>query len=117
MKSPVMNQIGTVFVPVSDVEKARDWYCSILGVEPQGEIQFGHIYVLPMQGTGAVLDSKIYREGEASKVPLFHFNAEDINTAHSFIKEKGAAHQSDIQHDHYFTFQDPDGNTLMVCKC
>lgn len=22
-----------------------------------------------------------------------------------------------IQHEHYFTFKDPDGNHLMVCKC
>jgi len=29
--NPVLNQIGTVFIPVSNIEKARDWYCDILG--------------------------------------------------------------------------------------
>jgi len=30
--NPILNQIGTVFIPVSNIEKARDWYCSLLGI-------------------------------------------------------------------------------------
>lgn len=60
MNSPVLNEIGTVFIPVSNIERARDWYCDLLGVPADDEVQFGHIYVLPMKGSGIVLDSKIY---------------------------------------------------------
>src|SRR5699024_7544734 len=33
MYSPILKQIGTIFIPVSNIEKARDWYCDILGVK------------------------------------------------------------------------------------
>jgi hypothetical protein len=57
--NPITPRIGTVFVPVSDVEAARDWYCRLLGVPADGEILFGHLYVLPVEGTGLVLDSRM----------------------------------------------------------
>jgi catechol 2,3-dioxygenase-like lactoylglutathione lyase family enzyme len=58
--SPIIPRIGTVFVPVRDVEAARDWYCGLLGVPADGEILFGHLYVLPVEGAGLALDSRIY---------------------------------------------------------
>jgi catechol 2,3-dioxygenase-like lactoylglutathione lyase family enzyme len=117
MKSPILNQIGTVFIPVKSLEKARDWYCDILGIEPSGEIQFGHLYVLPMEGTGIVLDSKIYSEDSLFKTPMFHFNTLNIEEAYSFMKNKGVNIVSEIEHGHYFNFKDTDGNLLMICKC
>lgn len=117
MKSPIINQIGAVFIPVRDIEKARDWYCDILGIDPSGEIQFGHIYVLPMVGTGIVLDSKIYSEEKIFKTPMFHFNTENIEESFSFMKDKSVNIVSQIEHGHYFKFKDPDGNLLMICKC
>ncbi|WP_442600234.1 VOC family protein [Neobacillus sp. D3-1R] len=117
MTSPILNQIGTVFIPVSDIEKARNWYCDILALEADGEILFGHLYILPMKGIGIVLDSKIYSEENTIKTPLFHFNSENIEEAYSFLLKKGVPITSEIQHDHYFTIKDPDGNQLMICKC
>ncbi len=38
--NPFLNQIGTVFIPVRDIEKAREWYCDILGLPADGEILF-----------------------------------------------------------------------------
>jgi catechol 2,3-dioxygenase-like lactoylglutathione lyase family enzyme len=117
MKSPILNQIGTVFIPVKDIEKARDWYCDLLGIEAAGEIQFGHLYVIPMEGTGIVLDSKIYSNETIFKSPMFHFNTQNIEEAYSFLKNKGVNGVSEIQHGHYLNFKDPDGNLLMICKC
>ena len=37
MDNPILKQIGTVFIPVSNIEKAIDWYCDILGLETDGE--------------------------------------------------------------------------------
>jgi catechol 2,3-dioxygenase-like lactoylglutathione lyase family enzyme len=117
MNSPIMNQIGTVFIPVRNIEKARDWYCDILGLKVEGEIQFGHLFVIPMEGTDIVLDSKIYAQDKVFTTPAFHFNTENIQEAYRFMREKGVHLISDIQHNHYFNFKDPDGNLLMVCKC
>ncbi|MFD1851330.1 VOC family protein [Oceanobacillus bengalensis] len=117
MSSPILNQIGTVFIPVSNIEKARDWYCEILGLDTKGEIQFGHLYMLPMNGSGIVLDSKIYSKDNVFRTPAFHFNTENIDDAYQFMKEKNVNIITEIRHEHYFNFKDPDGNLLMICKC
>ncbi|WP_400163069.1 VOC family protein [Brevibacillus sp. TJ4] len=118
MKRTISNQIGAVFVPVRDIERARDWYSAILDLPIEGDIQFGHLYCIPMEsGTQLVLDSKIYREESRRETPLFHFNTDDIDAAYADLKEKDVTILTDIEHGHWFTFQDPDGNVLMVCKC
>ncbi len=117
MTRPIKNHVGTIFIPVSDIEKAKDWYCDFLGLPANGEILFDHLYVLPMEGTGIVLDSKIYAEGNIINTPLFHFNTEDIKVAYAYSEKKQIELVTTIQHEHYFTFKDPDGNHLMVCKC
>lgn len=117
MDNPILNQIGTVFIPVSNIEKARDWYCDILGVKTDGIIQFGHLYVLPMEGTGIVLDSKIYSADRVFKTPAFHFNTNNIEDAFHFMKDKDVDLLTQIEHNHYFNFKDPDGNILMICQC
>jgi len=81
MLSPIAPRIGAVFIPVSDIHAARDWYCRLLGLQPDGEVLFGHIYVLPMNGgSGLVLDSKDYA-GPNDRKPLFHFATRDIVAA------------------------------------
>ncbi|MCM3357620.1 MULTISPECIES: VOC family protein [unclassified Psychrobacillus] len=117
MNSPILKQIGTLFIPVRNIEQARDWYCDILGIKVDGDIQYGHLYVLPMEGAGIVLDSKIYSEDSIFKVPAFHFNTKNIEEAFQYMKDKGVNLLTKIEHNHYFNFNDPDGNTLMICKC
>ncbi|WNR43325.1 VOC family protein [Paenibacillus roseipurpureus] len=115
--NPILNQIGTVFIPVSNIEKARDWYCDILGLPVDGEILFGHLYVVPMNGTSIVLDSKIYSEENVFRAPAFHFNTNNIEEAYAFMKSKNVDITTQIEHNHWFNFKDPDGNLLMICKC
>jgi catechol 2,3-dioxygenase-like lactoylglutathione lyase family enzyme len=114
---PIKNEVGTIFIPVKDIEKAREWYCDILGLPADGEVQFGHLYVLPMKGTGIVLDSKIYSEQNIFGAPAFHLNTENIKEAFDFLKSKEVEFATGIEHDHWFNFKDPDGNHIMVCKC
>ena len=115
--NPILNQIGTVFIPVSDIEKARDWYCDILGLPNDGEILFGHLYIIPMIGTGIVLDSRIYSEDAVYQVAAFHLNTNDIEDAYQYMKSKNVEIVTAIEHNQWFNFKDPDGNLLMVCKC
>ncbi|WP_379134320.1 VOC family protein [Paenibacillus sp. sgz500958] len=117
MTSPIMNQIGAVFIPVSDIEKSREWYCRLLGLPQDGEVLFGHLYVVPMEGAGIVLDSKIFTQECILTAPVFHLNTQDIDAAYDFVKHSGAEILTDIEHDHWFNFKDPDGNVLMVCRC
>lgn len=114
MANAVRSDIGGVFVPVSNIEAARDWYCRLLGRSIDGDILFGHLYVLSMEGsTALVLDSKSF-VGPHSNKPLFHFNADDLETARSHVVAMGAEHVSHLTDGAFFTFKDPDGNLLMV---
>ncbi|MBM7583710.1 catechol 2,3-dioxygenase-like lactoylglutathione lyase family enzyme [Bacillus pakistanensis] len=115
--NPIVNEIGTVFIPVSNIERARDWYCDILGLPVDGEVLFGHLYVLPMKGTGMVLDSKIYSKDKIFKAPAFHLNTHNIEDAYKHMKKKKVELITEIEHDQWFNFKDPDGNVLMICKC
>ena len=115
---PILNKIGTIFIPVRNVEEARDWYCDILGLSAVGEILFGHLFIIPTKGdTGIVLDSKIYSKDNLFKTPPFHFNTHDINAAYHFMKDKNVELITGIENDHWFNFKDPYGNHIMVCKC
>ncbi|MEV8041463.1 VOC family protein [Arthrobacter sp. NPDC080082] len=114
--NPVRAEIGAVFVPVSDIAAARDWYCGLLGVPADGEILFGHLYLLPMTGAGLVLDSKIFSPDAVFRAPAFHLNTGDIDAAHRHLTGLGGE-VMDITDGRWFTFRDPDGNLLMVCEC
>ncbi|WP_088043143.1 VOC family protein [Bacillus sp. EAC] len=115
--NPILNQIGTIFIPVSNVEESRNWYCDLLGLPGDGEILYGHLYIVPMNGTGIVLDSKIFAEENVFKTPVFHLNTNDIEKSYEYMKSKNVELVTEIQHNHWFNFKDPDGNLLMVCKC
>lgn len=114
---PILNQIGTVFIPVRNIEQARDWYCNLLGVPNDGEIIYGHLYILPMEGTSIVLDSKIYAEDHVFRVPAFHFNTHNIEEAYRYMQDNKVELITSIEHGHWFNFMDPDGNILMICRC
>ncbi|MCL6604869.1 MAG: VOC family protein [Paenibacillus sp.] len=116
MTSPIMNQIGAVFIPVSDIERSKLWYSKLLGLPIDEEVLFGHLYVVPMEGPGIVLDSKIFTSESVLNTPAFHLNTKDIDAAYDFVKAIGAEILTDIENDHWFNFKDPDGNVLMICR-
>jgi catechol 2,3-dioxygenase-like lactoylglutathione lyase family enzyme len=118
--TPIKPRISGVFVPVRDIEKARDWYNRILGLEG-GEILFGHLYCPVMDGPGLMLDAKAATSFDGKddfptyRVPAFMFATDDINAAYQFMRDNGVELFTGIEHDKWFVFKDPDGNLLMVC--
>lgn len=117
--SIVLNKVGAIFIPVQNIENARDWYCSLLEMEPTYDIIAEHLCCIPLDNNGLniVLDSKIYIKESPIRIPLFHFNTDDIEAAFQYIQDKGIELVSEIEFGHYFSFKDPDGNLLMICKC
>lgn len=120
-KTPIKNQIGGVFVPVRDLEKAREWYSKILGIGG-GEIFFGHIYTAPMKGTaGLMLDTMPKwrnEDGDIStyQAPFIQLLTNDIQASYQFMKENDVELVTEIEDNFYFVIKDPDGNLLMICK-
>lgn len=114
--SQILNEVGAVFIPVKNIHAAKEWYCDLLGLQVEGEIIAGHLYIVPMNGTGLVLDSKIYSTETIFQTPPFHFDTKDIEAAFSFMKERGIELVTNIENGHWFNFKDPDGNVLMICE-
>ena len=118
MSNPIEQAVGAIFVPVSNLERSRDWYCGLLGIPADGEILNGHLYIVPLQnGPGLVLDSKIFSKHTVHEAPLFHFNTQNVQGAYDYVVEKGLNVHSEIEFDHFFNVKDPDGNVIMICKC
>lgn len=118
MNSPIQNHIGAVFVPVSDMERAIDWYSTLLSLPKQKTSHGGAIYTVPMQGeVGLILDAN--QPVQNSSQPLFYLWTEDIRAARAFLEEKGvelASEIEDIGSVSFLAFKDPDQNLLMVCQ-
>ncbi|MCT4782041.1 MULTISPECIES: VOC family protein [Exiguobacterium] len=115
--NPILAEIGTVFIPVRDVATSRDWYCQLFDLAADGDILFGHLYVIPLNGPNLVLDSKIWSEANIIQTPLFHLNTPDIHQAYAHMVQRQIDVLTPIEHDHWFHFKDPDGNVLMMCQC
>ena len=116
--SPIKNQIGSVFVPVSDMQRAIEWYSRLLGQPVKETTYAGKIYDLPLVGeVGLILDG--HKPVQNSSQPLFFFWTADIQAAYDFLKANQVELTSlveDIGSVKTLSFRDPDGNLLMVCQ-
>jgi len=113
--NPLQKQVGGNFIPVSDIYKARDWYCDLFEIPNDGEVYFNHLYVLEMGDVHIILDSKIYAPENVYRVPAIQFVTKDIQAAYTYMKSKNVEIITEIENGHWFNFKDPDGNTLMIC--
>ena len=122
-ESPIQNKVGSIFVPVRDIEKSRDWYCQLLGIAiEECSIINGHLCPLPMQGTGMILDTMPMwggkKPGGAPNIttPAFMLLTNDLEGSYHYAKETGVNLVTSIEHDQWFVMKDPDGNLLMICR-
>ncbi len=124
MVPPFRRKVGGIFIPVSDVHRARAWYKDVLGL-PVGDVQFGHLCCISMDdGVDLLLDQKLTPDGgekdlELGAYPLFMFESENVEESLSRLQERGVRLASYngtiIQNGHWFNFYDSEGNLLMVC--
>ncbi|KKO53430.1 VOC family protein [Paenibacillus sp. DMB20] len=122
-KGPIKNKVGSLFVPVRDIEKSREWYCSLLSI-PMEECSIlnGHLCPLPMEGTEIILDTMPMWGGKEPggapniQTPAFMLLTNDLEASYAFAGETGVELVTGIEHDHWFVIKDPDGNLLMVAR-
>ncbi|MFC5406151.1 VOC family protein [Cohnella soli] len=121
--SPIKNKVGSLFIPVRDIEKSRDWYCRILGLNTADcAILSGHLCPLPMEGTGIILDTMPMWGGQepggapSIETPAFMLMTKDLQGSLDYMKELGVEFVTEIEHDHWFVVKDLDGNKLMICR-
>jgi predicted enzyme related to lactoylglutathione lyase len=117
MDSPIENRIGAVFVPVSDMPRAVEWYSRLLGTPTGESTHGGRIFDVPMQGTGLILDA--HRPVANSSQPLFFLWTQDIDATRRFLLANGVEVIGGVEHVGSVStlrFKDLDGNLLMVCQ-
>lgn len=121
--SPIKNKVGSIFLPVRDIERSRSWYCRVLGLkESDCEIMNGHLCPLPMEGTGIILDTMPMWGGNepggapSIDTPAFMLMTADLEGSYEYMKKLGAELVTGIEHNQWFVVKDPDGNKLMICR-
>ncbi|MBN8193276.1 VOC family protein [Bacillus sp. NTK074B] len=121
MKSPIVNQINTVFVHVSNLKESVRWYSELLGQPYDLEEVQDPVYNLAINHfTGLTLDAgpEGVRKEFSHKHPLFNFHTENIEEAYSYVEGLKYEVVSEITRFDDFSFfviQDPDGNRVMIC--
>ncbi len=119
MSTNIFKRIDTVFVKVKNLEKASEWYETVMGFESTWKDIAGG-YVSFAVGETALTLARV-PEGEELKVsetPAFNFYASDVQEAHRYLVEKGV-NTSEITIDadvKWFSFEDVEGNKLEVCS-
>ncbi len=121
MKSPILNQINTVFVHVSNLKESVRWYAELLGQPYDLEMVQDPVYNMAINHfTGLTLDAgpEGVKKESANNHPLFNFHTDNIEEAYSYVEQLKYEIVSEITRFHDFSFfviQDPDGNRVMIC--
>jgi predicted enzyme related to lactoylglutathione lyase len=120
-RSPISRQVGQVFVPVRDMQRAVTWYSALLGLDHDPD-RLGHedtIYDIPTEaGPGLCLDAN-RPDFVASGPARFFLWTDDMAATVDHLHRVGAADVSDVLDIgslSFVTFTDPDGNLLMVAE-
>jgi catechol 2,3-dioxygenase-like lactoylglutathione lyase family enzyme len=121
-----INKIGTVIIPVSDQDRAIEFYVETLGFEKRTDLPFGNGYrwveVAPGDAvtTIAIVPPPPGKPtGSVETGIALHTDA--IDTDHADLKARGVDVDPEISRmgdpvPPMFWFRDPDGNTLMIVE-
>ncbi|WP_373230758.1 effector binding domain-containing protein [Cohnella sp.] len=119
---PIENRVASLFVHVTDLRRAAEWYNRLLGLPLREErLNGGPVYWYDFPGTGLILDSDIFNranpEWSEKNSPRIMFAASGIDEAYSYLKEKANVLFEPERHGSmaYFNFSDPEGNVQMAC--
>jgi catechol 2,3-dioxygenase-like lactoylglutathione lyase family enzyme len=121
-----ISKIGTVVIPVSDQERAIEFYVETLGFEKRADVPFAEGYRWVEVAPGDA-DTTIAIVPPPPGKPTGNvetgigLNTDDIDAVHADLKARGVDVDADVSRmgdpvPPLFWFRDPDGNTLMVVE-
>jgi catechol 2,3-dioxygenase-like lactoylglutathione lyase family enzyme len=118
-----ISQVGTVIVPVTDQDRALEFYLEKLGFEKRADVPFGSgerwVDVAP-PGAATTIALIPPREGEPTGIDTHvAFTTEDIDADHSDLRARGVDVDAEVMRmgtpiPPMFFFRDQDGNRLLV---
>ena len=119
---PLENRVASVFIHVTELRRAAEWYSRLLGLPVLEErLNGGPVYWFDLGDTGLVLDSDVHHRNNPSwsesAMPRIMFRARDIDEAYAYVKERATPFSEPERHGTmaYFNFADPEGNAQMAC--
>jgi catechol 2,3-dioxygenase-like lactoylglutathione lyase family enzyme len=120
-----ISQVGTVMVPVSDQDKAIEFYTGKLGLELRSDTPFGKgdrwVEVAPA-GAITTLALVIPREGDPTGIDTrIAFATEDIDADHASLRAQGVDVDETVMRmgdpvPPMFFFRDQDDNRLLIVQ-
>jgi catechol 2,3-dioxygenase-like lactoylglutathione lyase family enzyme len=120
-----VTQVGTVIVPVSDQDRALEFYLDKLGFEKRVDTPFGEserwVEVAP-PGAATTIAIVPPREGEPTGIETrVALSSKDIEADHASLRARGVDADPEISRmgdpvPPMFFFRDPDGNTFFVIE-
>jgi catechol 2,3-dioxygenase-like lactoylglutathione lyase family enzyme len=121
-----LSQIGTVIIPVSDQDRAIEFYVERLGFEKRADVPFGDGYRwVEVAPAGAVTTIAIVPPPPGKPTGNVEtgiaLNTDDVDADHADLKAAGVDVDPEVSRmgdpvPPMFWFRDPDGNTLMIVE-
>jgi catechol 2,3-dioxygenase-like lactoylglutathione lyase family enzyme len=125
MSDTRISNVGTVMVPVSDQDKAIEFYVGKLGFEARSDLPFGDgdrwVEVAPA-GADTTLSLIRPREGEATGIDMrVALTSQDIDADHANLLARGVDVDAEVMRmgdpvPPMFFFRDQDGNRLLIVQ-
>jgi catechol 2,3-dioxygenase-like lactoylglutathione lyase family enzyme len=121
---PSIKEVGRVMVPVSDQDRAIEFYVEKLGFEKRADTPYGDgdrwVEVAP-PGSAAALALVNPREGDSaggdSRVAL---STDDVDSVHATLKDRGVDVDDVMRMGDpvppMFFFRDQDGNSMLIVE-
>jgi catechol 2,3-dioxygenase-like lactoylglutathione lyase family enzyme len=122
---PIENRVSGIFVHVSDLRRAAEWYNELLGLPLNEEMLgdgSGPVYWYYLPGTSLILDNdahnRLNSQWTKANAPQFMFSCRDIDAAYAYVQKKAKPLFEPERHPGmaYFNFSAPDGRVFMVCS-
>jgi catechol 2,3-dioxygenase-like lactoylglutathione lyase family enzyme len=120
-----ITQVGTVIVPVSDQDRALEFYLDTLGFEKRTDTPYGDgerwVEVAP-PGAETTVALVPPREGQSAGIETrVGFTTDDVDADHADLRARGVDADEAVMRmgdpvPPMFFFRDPDGNSFLVVQ-
>jgi catechol 2,3-dioxygenase-like lactoylglutathione lyase family enzyme len=109
--------VGTVGVPVTDQDRALEFYVGALGFETRRDLPFGDGRWIEVAPPGSATTIALVPEGVPAGIRLM---TEDADTDHADLRARGVDADPEVMRipsaPPMFTVRDPDGNSLILVE-
>ncbi len=118
-----ITQVGTVIVPVSDQDRALEFYLGKLGFEKRVDAPYGEgerwVEVAP-PGAATTIALVPPREGDPTGIEV-SFTTQDAEADHAELRARGVEADAAVMRmgdlvPPMFSFRDPDGNRFRMVE-